>query len=360
MSSRSYRLLIGIDEAGYGPNLGPLVIGCSTWLLESDDRPTKKVATELEVLLDQMKPAFQSKPIRSTGKHIPLGDSKVLHSKAAQVDSLWSGVHFWLQRIGMSTKSDHELIRAVAPEFLLDKKRAQPWYQFSKSNNSSAQGCPPEPFDFSTETRTLAEQSLKNLKLHLVGLSAKIIDEASFNRGVEQFGNKAGLLSYESLALAMKSIERFGVAPGAGAGSDEDVEGLEYQELRSIHVYCDKHGGRNRYLAPLMQVMPEQLFQVERESATRSDYQSTWNGNIPLQWTFVAKGDRLLGSALASMLAKLIREKMMDRFNAYWKSHFPDISPTAGYPVDALRFRAEIITKANELKLPEKLWWRSR
>jgi hypothetical protein len=307
MPPRSFSLLIGIDEAGYGPNLGPLVIGCSAWLIESDDRHAKQASLELETLLDRMKPAFQGKPIRSDGKHIPLGDSKVLHSKEAQMDSLWLGINFWMQRIGMHPKSDHELIQLIAPEFLCRKNKEQPWYQFSKSNKTSTRSCPLEPFDFSEETRSLAEQSLKNIKLRLVQLSAKIIDEASFNRGVVQFGNKAGLLSFESLSLALESLASLGVSAGSGLsfslssslGLGEEGEGIKSGEIRSIHVYCDKHGGRNRYLAPLMQVMPEHLFQVERESSLRSDYHSKWTDDIPIQWSFVAKGDRLLGSALA-------------------------------------------------------------
>ena len=38
------KLLVGIDEAGYGPNIGPLVIGASVWdlpaSLDIDDLET--------------------------------------------------------------------------------------------------------------------------------------------------------------------------------------------------------------------------------------------------------------------------------------------------------------------------------
>ncbi len=370
MPNRPYRLLIGIDEAGYGPNLGPLVIGCTVWLIESEATDLHSTSVELETLLDRLKPVFQGKPIRSTSKHIPLGDSKAIHSKDAAVDSLWQGVFFWLNRLGIIPSNEYEFLQALATDFLVAEEKKQPWYQFvapndsmpelksmvpiippaSRSRANAATTVRSDAFAFSDETKLAAEQIIDTLNLRLLGLSSKIIDEASFNDGVERYGNKAGLLSYESLSLALKSIEEF------SSNQPWMIDG----RLQSIHVYCDKHGGRNRYQSPLMQVMPDRWFQAEHESTLRSDYHSKWDESIPLHWSFIAKGDRLLGSALASMVAKLLREKLMDRFNAFWKSHFPEIRPTAGYPVDALRFRSEIESKAKELQLPEKLWWRCR
>ena len=60
------------------------------------------------------------------------------------------------------------------------------------------------------------------------------------------------------------------------------------------------------------------------------------------------------------MLAKYLRERMMESFNAFWQSYFPEIRPTAGYPMDAKRFRAEIESKAIELGLPLEQWWRCK
>ena len=65
-------------------------------------------------------------------------------------------------------------------------------------------------------------------------------------------------------------------------------------------------------------------------------------------------------AALASMLSKYLRELSMLAFNAYWKQFLPDIKPTAGYPVDAQRFREDIAHVAKERKIRERMIWRSR
>ncbi len=46
--------------------------------------------------------------------------------------------------------------------------------------------------------------------------------------------------------------------------------------------------------------------------------------------------------ALASIVSKTVREVWMDVFNAYWLVRVPGLKPTAGYPVDAARFRRAI------------------
>ncbi|MFN9911318.1 MAG: hypothetical protein ACK53L_01970, partial [Pirellulaceae bacterium] len=127
----------------------------------------------------------------------------------------------------------------------------------------------------------------------------------------------------------------------------------------SLWLYFDKHGGRNQYLAPLMQVFPDQWFTAGVESIGRSEYRSKFAG-CDTQWTFIAKGDRLLPSALASMVAKWVRELLMAEFNSYWQAYRLELKPTAGYPADAQRFRKEIEAIASRLELPSTAWWRCR
>lgn len=52
--------------------------------------------------------------------------------------------------------------------------------------------------------------------------------------------------------------------------------------------------------------------------------------------------------ALASMIAKYVRELAMHRFNRYWSKRMPELKPTAGYTLDARRWladAAQVITK---------------
>jgi ribonuclease HII len=64
--------------------------------------------------------------------------------------------------------------------------------------------------------------------------------------------------------------------------------------------------------------------------------------------------------ALASIVSKALREHWMDAFNAHWKARIPDLKSTAGYPVDAARFRRAIepVCQARGLTLAD--WWRAR
>ena len=64
--------------------------------------------------------------------------------------------------------------------------------------------------------------------------------------------------------------------------------------------------------------------------------------------------------ALASMVAKYLREVCMRQFNRYWATHVPGIAPTAGYPLDAKRFYAQIRPAMDRLGLTEDQVWRSR
>lgn len=333
------RLLIGIDEAGYGPNLGPLVIACSAWLLPlKNDLP-------VESLLAALQPAFQAKPWRPKSKFIPLGDSKAIHAGADKNIGLRVGVDYWLRQLAPLSLGGKGFIRQLDADFSADESKLAPWYRSVTDSTTHQDDDGPN-----VEVVERADAAVDRIGLKLVGLTAKIVDEASFNRGCQAFGNKAGLLSLESIALARRCLE---------AMVSIDRSWVRDRSLRSIHFFFDKHGGRNRYQAPLSQVMPELWFNRIIEGTLRSTYTSTW-ADLPIEISFVAKGDRWLPPALASMTAKRLREMSMAGFNQFWRSHLPDIAPTAGYPVDAARFRKAIESKAAELGFDEQTWWRCR
>ena len=65
-------LVIGIDEAGYGPNLGPLVIGGSSWQIDQlqSDHLSTQAAEHFIKLQNDIHDGYRA------GRGPPWGDSK--------------------------------------------------------------------------------------------------------------------------------------------------------------------------------------------------------------------------------------------------------------------------------------------
>jgi ribonuclease HII len=64
--------------------------------------------------------------------------------------------------------------------------------------------------------------------------------------------------------------------------------------------------------------------------------------------------------ALASMTAKYLRELAMIAFNEEWSRRVPGLAPTAGYPVDAARWRREAAAAVDRAGLRwDDLWRRA-
>ena len=71
---------------------------------------------------------------------------------------------------------------------------------------------------------------------------------------------------------------------------------------------------------------------------------------------FTVKGDSFTPVAMSSIIAKYLRERLMQSFNAYFgEQHQGDaaLKPTAGYPVDADRYLDEIAPIVKRLRIQE-------
>jgi hypothetical protein len=106
-------------------------------------------------------------------------------------------------------------------------------------------------------------------------------------------------------------------------------------------------------------LFPDVLIEVARESRAQSTYR--WGPKATrCVIDFLADGERALPTALASMVSKYLRELSMLAFNGYWRRHLPELKPTAGYPGDSRRFKAEITPLQQSLGIDDRLLWRSR
>ncbi len=60
------------------------------------------------------------------------------------------------------------------------------------------------------------------------------------------------------------------------------------------------------------------------------------------------------------MASKYLRELAMRALNDYWRRRVPNLAPTAGYPQDAKRFRADIAETQARLHIDDRVLWRMK
>jgi ribonuclease HII len=314
--------IIGTDEAGYGPNLGPLVIAGivlkvpELWDSESlydhlRHCVTDQVSDRSRCIFADSKLLYKpGQGLQRLEENVLAAATNVLSEPAGNWQSFWN-------RMTTATESERSEL---------------PWYK-----------------DFDRDLPLAAAQSridelgaqlrsgLADAGVKLTAVRVRVVLTPEFNRRVARAGSKADILTDTTLRLVQSLSESL-------------PDGL-------VMIHCDKHGGRNHYLPALQTVFPERLVEVRCEGRTKSEYR--WGASQRRrQIQFVAKGDRLLPSALASLFAKYVRETAMLAFNAFWQHQIPSIKPTAGYPQDAKRFHAEIGPVQRKLGIPDEILWR--
>lgn len=320
--------LIGTDEAGYGPNLGPLVIAATAW------RVPESLGADAD-LYDVLSDCVT----RDARDHqrLAIADSKALYHSGDALDALERGVLAGISICGQRPSTWRELWRQLDADCLPAFDR-EPW------NRDFDEPLPLalSPGEIENATSRFGA-GLQRVGIELRAIRCQIAFPFRFNELVARLGNKSEVLSRLTLDLARSLL------PADELG-DEPSDTL---------IHCDKHGGRNKYVPMLQPLFPETLIEVFRESRDLSIYR--WGAKSRrMEIRFAAKGESFLPSALASMVAKYTRELAMRSFNAFWRREVPGLKPTAGYPVDALRFQKEVATRRGELAIPDEVFWRCR
>jgi ribonuclease HII len=315
--------VLGTDEAGYGPNLGPLVVGACAWRV-----PDRAAAGRMYELLA----AVVSAQADEEGK-LAIADSKRLYQPGCGLAQLERGVLAALLVLERRCSRWRDVWTVLAA-CGLDQLDALPWHAGYDELL---------PGDFcADELEPLARSFCSGCEaagVRLAALAASATFPAEFNAAVGRCDNKAEVLSLTTLRLAGRMLAELPAGPAV--------------------VFCDKHGGRNRYAALLQEVFPDELVRVRRESAELSVY-DVRAGERAVEFRFQPKGERHLPTALASMTAKYLRELAMRPFNAFWQQHVPGLAPTAGYPGDSRRFWNEIRQAQTRLQIADDLLWRQR
>ena len=314
--------VIGTDEAGYGPNLGPLVVAASVW-----QTPPRTAPEDLYQLLA---PCVSCK---CQPQRLAIADSKVLYKPGLGLKALEQVV------LGILAICEHQVVdwpslwRSLAGIEANDL-RCHAWHDgFELTLPRDV------TLDELRAAAALLQDGLLQAELEITTIAARAIFPDRFNEQVRECGNKAEVLSLTTLKLVAELAE-------------------QVPDGNEIVVLCDKHGGRDYYAALLQHVFPETWVRVMREGSGESVYRFRLGGRR-LEVRFLMGGERMLPTALASMAAKYLREIAMIPFNAFWQRHVPGLKATAGYATDSRRFLKEIRPACQRLGLAEETFWRS-
>lgn len=339
-------ILAGLDEAGYGPRLGPMCLGCAAFALRPQTSPdgaldgasrgAKSDALDRLDALDlwrALSPVV-SQPGRSAAGAIVVGDSKRVKRPnrpgqigGAAIAPLRRTIDAFLAASGPPPVGDPALLDRLG--VALDHRVA--WYA-PRDASEQASGSTDGSNCIGIEANRL-RAALKSEGLCVLGLRCDAIDERRFNAEVRARGSKADL----ALALIGARLRKI-AALLAGGGV--------------ALVQVDRQSGRKRYADFLARTFVGANVATLHERNERSAYDITLtsaagastSARSRLRVVFEVDADeRRFCPALASMAAKLVREILMQRFNEHWRRTLGvAIRPTAGYGADARRFLREI------------------
>ena len=328
--------LIGTDEAGYGPNLGPLTITGTLWENHSGQ------ACLYDALEDVVKPAHD----RKSNNRLVVADSKVVYKSSGSIKNLETTVLSFLVAAGSrraegqgASKVDldavprnvESLVRVACPASDWQLFKGLPAYAFSAIELPLKA----DPEKICQNAIRLAK-SMEAARVELLSIQCLPVFPKAFNAGLKSFGNKATLLSNRTLEIVSR----------LKAMTDDDVE-----------IVCDKHGGRSKYASLIKAHLTDQPISTGAETRQSSDYTfSDQQRDVVVR--FQAGGESFMPTALASMVSKYVREVFMKAWNQFWIEQIPDLKPTKGYPLDAKRFKEEIEELRLRLGIADDDVWR--
>lgn len=315
-------IVIGTDEAGYGPNLGPLVVTATSWKIPEGVEPSDLWERLGEVVVES--------PARGDGR-LHVADSKKVYSAGKSLGPLERGVHAFLRQLGADARDVASLGALLSGDGFCDD------YQSVRRHVVNELALPVKCSETEcVEDAARLAEAMTAAEIRLLGIQSCVMFAPEFNRRVAEVDSKGKVLSAETLALVRAATDH----------PDAPTDGW---------VVCDKHGGRNRYDDIISTAFDDQfVFRLE-ESRPVSRYKLG-----SLEFCFRTKAEEILPVALASMVAKYVREIVMIQFNRFWQHHQPELKPTRGYPVDALRFWNDIAETAASLGIERTDVWRSR
>ena len=316
----------GIDEAGYGPLFGPLLVGRAVFGIEGPgpvSEARRSSGPQVPDLWNLLSKGVCRRLARNRAR-VAVNDSKKLHSRAAGIRHLERGVLAFAGLAGHQPITVDRFLDCMGETCHHDLGQL-PWY-------APTQERPWEPLPRAcTIGEVLVDRSMlqgvaRDAGVRVLDMGAAVVLEDRFNRMVEATRSKAST-SFTFVAAHLLHIwDRFGA--------------------HGPCVVVDHQSSRTRYRELLGMTFPNAQLRVLDETGSQSSYHLAFEAGGQRRhmtvWFEVEADSHHLPAALASMVSKYTRELFMHRFQAWFSQRAPQVKPTAGYATDARRFWDQI------------------
>lgn len=327
------KVLAGVDEAGLGPLLGPLVLGWSAFRLPEPD-------ADLWTLLDPV----VARDVKRDADSVIVDDSKrVFRRNPRGRKRLETTALSFLALLCEGRKppgSARDLIQgslAPDPELLA----RHPWYTCLPASLPQHQDA--GALELRAER---VHRALRRVNAVLLDAGARVVPAGELNASYAVTGSKARTL-FDLTAEVLRRLWECHAAEG-------------------LRVVADQHGARTSYGKALARVFPDAEVRLARKDDTWREYELLGLAHTPsngrrMRLVFAQRADGLsFPTALGSCLAKYARETCMAAFNTWFEARQPDLRPTAGYTTDGRRWMTDARPALDGADLPPGVLVRER
>jgi len=308
-------ILAGIDEAGFGPLLGPLVGSSCAFCV-----PAELVEEDLWHVL--------RKSVGKTRKQLRgrllIADSKKAYKRAEGLGHLERSVLAVLRSLDSHPAQLCELLAVLCPDGVT-RLWEYPWYQQAEHHP-----LPVDRADLRIAAKVFGEDT-ETVGVRPVAVASHCLDVAHYNTMIQNVRNKAQVLFGTTTRLIQSMLDRF---------PEHDA-----------HILVDRQGGRVHYREHLLRSFPEMELRIIQESERCSAYALRSRSRAVHMSFEVGADERHLPVSLASMVSKYVRELLMDSVNRYFARMSPSLKPTAGYWTDGLRFLDDLARCVPDLQI---------
>ncbi|MFC1479431.1 hypothetical protein ACFL6F_02435 [Planctomycetota bacterium] len=294
----------GIDEAGYGPTLGPLTVTATAFEWKGD--------------LDQARQSYSG-----LSQAFPrITDSKRVFTPKKGIQALEERVHtFFPVWFDTPPRTLSAFIELLTENGYKDVFNRSPWFTGDDLD------IPVTKINAKT-----ASDILNGLGVRSAYAVSRIINVPLFNNTIQQGFNK-GMLLFSMVCSLLTSV-------------------MSKYENKDIRITVDRLGGRKFYKRLLLENFAASRIETLTETEQESEYLvNTGTRNVHIAFKVKADADDFC-TGLSSLVSKYLRELCMHLFNGFFCSRSKGLKATQGYPQDARRFLKDIkgMVTGNELE----------